>query len=303
VVLVIGELRVVRGLLACGNLRGDRGCMALMHGCNFGGARLDVDATVTAVVADAVGGLRAIADIVHDDIALIVVADAGADVSDGAIVIEVVPLPVASEEAEADVTEAVIDTAVEADMRSPVSTMEAVVDAAPAPVGRGPESAVVRRRNPFAGDPVVAVVTPGPVTGSPEVVGIGSGWLVVFGQRRRSLVGGDSSLGVSAGALVIAVVVGIVVVRNGSALLLGDGLALLLGLVGIALAEDGTVLAGGKVAHGRVWAVGVGGSVIRRGGGLAAGEAQHRGECGCGTGAAQEAGREEMGVVEGNHRS
>jgi hypothetical protein len=301
-VLVIGKLRVVRGLLAGRNLRGDGSRMALMQGCDFGGARLDIDATVAAVVADAVGGLRAVVDVIHNDVALIVVADAGADVGDGAVVVEVVPLPVASEEAEAHVAKAVIDAAVEADMRAPISAMEAVVNAAPAPVGRGPESAIIRRWNPFTRDPVVAVIAPGPVAGSPEIVGIGSGWLVVFGQRRWRLIGGDRGLGVSAGALVVAVVVGVIVVGNGSALL-GNGFALLLGLVGIALAEDGTVLAGGEVGHSRVWTVRVGGSVIRRSAGLAGGEEQHRGERGRGAGAAQKAGREEMGVAEVNHRS
>ena len=188
VVLVVGELRVLRGLLARCDLGRDGSCMALMHGRDFGRTWLHVDATVTTVVADAVGGLRAVVDIVHDDGPLIYGAYAGANVIDRAVVVKVMPLPIAAKVAEADVAKAVVDAAIEADVRAPISAMEAVMDATPAPVGRGPERAVVRRRNPFAGNPVIAVVAPAPVAGGPEIVGVGSGRLIVFRQRRRGLV-------------------------------------------------------------------------------------------------------------------
>jgi len=187
VVLVVGELRIVRGLLTCSYLCGHGSCVVLMHRGNFRRTRLDVDAAVASVVADAVGGLRAVMDIVHDDITLIVVANAGADVGDRAVVVEVVALPVAAEEAEAYIAEAVVDAAIVADVRSPISAMEAIVRAAIAPIRRCPESTVIGWRNPLAGNPVVAVIAPSPIAGSPEVVGIGSGGLVVFRQRRRSL--------------------------------------------------------------------------------------------------------------------
>jgi len=162
--------------------------MVLVHRGNFRRARLNANAAVTSVVADAVGRLRAVVDVVYDDVALIVVANAGADVGDGAVVVEIIALPVASEEAEADVAEAVVYAAIEADVRTPISAVEAIVHAAPAPVRRSPEGAIIWRRNPFAGNPVIAVIAPAPVAGGPEIVGVGSGRLIVFRQRRRGLV-------------------------------------------------------------------------------------------------------------------
>jgi hypothetical protein len=251
--------------------------MALVHGCDFGRTRLHVDTAVTAVVADTVGGLRAVVHVVHDDVAVVIIADAGADVIDGAVVIEVVAVPVAAEVSETDVAEAVVDSSVEADMRAPVTAVEAIVDAAPAPVGRRPERAIVRRRNPFAGDPIVAIIAPGPVAGSPEIVGVRVGRLVVIWQRRRRLVGGNGGFGVRGSALVVAVVVGVVILGSGSARL--DGFAGLLRLVGVALAEDGASLAGrtgcaGEIGERGIGAGGVGGGVVVRRGiaAIAAGE-------------------------------
>jgi hypothetical protein len=303
VILVVGKLRVLGRLLTSGTLCSDGSGVALVHGSDFCRAWLNVYAAVAAVVADAVGGLRGVMDVVVDNGALVVIADAGAYVGDGAVVIEVVSLPVASEEAEADVAEAVIDATVEADVRTPVSAVEAVVSAAPAPVGRCPESAIVGWRNPLAGNPVVAVVAPRPVAGSPEIVGVGSGRLVVFRKRRRGLVGGDGDFLVcgSGAGLVVAVVVGVVV--DGSAGGLLGIFTGLLRLIGVALAEDSAGLSGREVSHGRVRTSGVSSSI---GGGIgdcsgtaavASGEAQQGGQSGCGTGATQEARGDEMRLV------
>jgi hypothetical protein len=186
-VLVVGELRVLLGLLACRKLRGNRAIVALMHCGNFCRSWLNAQTSTATVVADPIGGLRAVVHVVYDHVTVVDVRYPRAHVVDGTVVIEVVVLPVASEIAEADIAKAIIDAAVEADVWAPISTVEAIMNAAPAPVGRRPEGAIVRRRNPFTRDPVVAVITPGPVAGSPEVVRIWSGWLVVFGQRWRCL--------------------------------------------------------------------------------------------------------------------
>jgi len=139
-------LRVVHGLLADCRLRCNRSHMAFMHGSHFLRARLNRYAAVSAVIADAVGGLHAVMNIIDDDIVLVdVVDDIDIHIVYVAVVIEVISLPVAAEVAEADVAEAVIDAAVEADVRSPVTTVEHVVAAVVSPVGWGPKSAVVRR--------------------------------------------------------------------------------------------------------------------------------------------------------------
>jgi len=233
------ELRVVAGC-RCADLclSSDRAYVAFAGCDELGRAGTDVDAALSAVVADPVGWPHAVVDVVVNHVAAVDVGGE-ADVVDGAVVVEVVAMPVAAEVAGADVTEAVVNTAVEADVETPVAVVEAVAAAVEAPIGGCPESAVVGRRAPYARDPVVALVAPAPVAGGPDVVGIGSGRLVVVGQRWRSL------LGVLVGALgvvlvgIVARVLGVVLFDGSRSLLAaGVGLGLLLRGVGSALAED-----------------------------------------------------------------
>jgi len=143
-------------------------------------ARRNGDAAAAAVVADAVRGPGSVVGAVVNHV---VVVDVGGetDVGDGAVIEEVVAVPIAAEVADADVAEAVVDATVEADVEAPVAVVKAVVAAVVAPVGGSPKRAVVGRRAPDSGDPVVAGVGVAPVAGGPDVVGIGSGGLVVVG--------------------------------------------------------------------------------------------------------------------------
>ncbi len=128
VVLVVGELRVFGGLLACSHLRGHWARVGLMHCRDLRGARLNVDAAVASVVADAVGGPSTVVHIVDHDVVLVDVVNVGdVYVRDRAVVVEVMPVPVAAKVAEADVAKAVIDTAVKAHMWAPVAAVEHVM--------------------------------------------------------------------------------------------------------------------------------------------------------------------------------
>ncbi len=95
--------------------------------------------------------------------------------------------------------------------------MEAVVSAVEAPVAGGPEGSRPGSCDPDSGDPVVAGGSVTPVAGRPHVVRVGCGRLVVGGELRRRLVGGE--------------------LIHGGLLLRGDGLAVvvvggrLLGLI------------------------------------------------------------------------
>jgi hypothetical protein len=186
-ILVVELLPVAGGLLAYLSLRGDRPRVGLVHRGKLGRAWGHIHAAVAAVVADAVRGARGVVDVVVDHLAVVDVRDV-AHVVDGAVVVEVVPAPVTAEVADADVTEAVVNASIEADVGSPVAVMVAIVAAVPAPVGRGPERSIVGRRAPNAGNPVVAVRPPGPVTRCPEIVGVGVRRLIVLGQRRGRLI-------------------------------------------------------------------------------------------------------------------
>jgi hypothetical protein len=95
--------------------------------------------------------------------------------------------PVAALVAVADVAKAVIDTAIVADILAPVARIKPVMVMPVAPVSGRPESALVRSLNPSAGHPVIAVCTPGPVAGRPEITVAGSRRLVVVGHGRRRL--------------------------------------------------------------------------------------------------------------------
>lgn len=104
-----------------------------------------------------------------------------------AVVIEVAAAPVAALVAVANIAKAVVNAAVVADVQAPVSAIEPVTVVVEAPIARGPQSALVRSLDPPARHPVIAIRTPGPVAGSPEIIVAGSWGLVVVGQRRRRL--------------------------------------------------------------------------------------------------------------------
>src|ERR1035437_8516644 len=110
------------------------------------------------------------------------------DARDRGVVAEVVPLPLAAGVADAPVAVAIVHAAVVAHVAAPVTAMEPVVAAEPSPVGGRPQRAVIGRRNPGAGHPVVValVLIVGPIAGHPHHVGLGAVRLLVAGHFRRS---------------------------------------------------------------------------------------------------------------------
>jgi hypothetical protein len=104
---------------------------------------------------------------------------------DHGVVVEVVAAPLSAGKAKAAVAEAVVHAAVVAHVLAPVSFMEAIPATFPAPVGGRPQRAIIRGGHPGAGNPVVALVAVGPVTGGPHHAGLHAGGLLVDRQRRR----------------------------------------------------------------------------------------------------------------------
>jgi hypothetical protein len=172
VILVEELLLVLRSCMDYLHLGSDGRRVIFVHRSDLAGATPHHASAGAAVVADGVLRDAVVGHVVHDNGAVVDVGDVGViavDVGDSTVVLEVVALPVTAVEAGADVTEAVVDTAVVADVRAPVADMEAVAPEGEAPIGRRPESAVVGRWAPNAGDPIVAtvVLVKAPVAGGP----------------------------------------------------------------------------------------------------------------------------------------
>ena len=106
------------------------------------------------------------------------------------VVSELSPAPFAAGEPASAVSEPVVHAAVEADLRSPVAAMEEISPVISiAPIARRPQVAWLRRGNPCSRNPVVVSVSiPGPIAGSPHVVGLRAGRLHVHRQCRGSQV-------------------------------------------------------------------------------------------------------------------
>src|SRR5277367_4240743 len=104
-----------------------------------------------------------------------IVDDRAVHIEHRGVICETPAAPFSADEADAAVTESVIHAAVEPDVRSPVTAMPAVNAAGEAPVAGSPENAGARRRDPNAGNPVIAGVTVRPITGSPKIAFGGAG--------------------------------------------------------------------------------------------------------------------------------
>jgi hypothetical protein len=87
----------------------------------------------------------------------------------GRVVLEHAARPASAVEPDAAVSESVIDAAVKPDRRAPVACIPSIESAAIAPVARRPKQPRLRRLDPGARHPVVAVVRiPGPVARCPQ---------------------------------------------------------------------------------------------------------------------------------------
>ena len=99
--------------------------------------------------------------------------------------------PFPADKADAHVAVAVINSAVVPDAIAPVAVVENVVAAVPSPPRRRPERSLVGRRHPLPWNPVVAVISIGPITGNPHPTFLRTGRLFVHWQDRRSDRDGD----------------------------------------------------------------------------------------------------------------
>src|ERR1700751_1357219 len=98
---------------------------------------------------------------------------------------EVSTAPVAALISDSEIAEAVIDAAVETYVRSPIARVPDIDAITPTPVARSPQHSHSWGNHPCAGHPVVTVLSPGPVTRRPDIVGARTNRLRVHRDHRR----------------------------------------------------------------------------------------------------------------------
>src|SRR5208337_5437752 len=153
------------------HLRAHARCGGLAVGITFRRARLRLNAIRPATIAGATAVVVAALVVVDSDVfvdanigavAVHVVHCALVDVVVDAVIEEVAAIPVAALITESDVAEAVVDAAIPADVHAPVAGVPQVTAAIEAPITGSPEAAGIRRLDPHAGHPVIAIRAPGP---------------------------------------------------------------------------------------------------------------------------------------------
>src|SRR5206468_11960620 len=114
------------------------------------------------------------------------------------VVLEIVSTPSSAPVAVSCVAITVINASVKTDCWSPVTLVKRVYTVVPAPPGRCPKHTHRRRRDPYAGHPVIIsdIIPITPVTGSPDITCNRAGRLLIYRQRRRSEANRDVYLGV-----------------------------------------------------------------------------------------------------------
>jgi hypothetical protein len=143
---------------------------------------------LNAARASAIGNVVIVDDcrVVDDGGVDIDIGDDGLiHVDDRGVIGKGVSTPFAACKADAHVAEAIIHAAVVADVGAPVTIVKSIVAAFPAPVGGRPQRPLIGSGHPGSGNPEVAVITPGPIAGSPHQVGFRADRLFIDRQHRR----------------------------------------------------------------------------------------------------------------------
>ena len=146
--------------------------------------------------------------LVLDRVVIYIVNPVGIYVVHVAVVVKVVAVPIAAVIAVTGVSVSVIHSTVVPDVPAPEAAMPSVAAFFIAPVAWRPQRSCVRRLNPRAWNPVVAVGSRIPVARRPDVAVAGAGGLIVFRQRRRSLIRIFHRLIVVVVIVVVAVLIG-----------------------------------------------------------------------------------------------
>lgn len=108
----------------------------------------------------------------------------GVHVRDPCVVEILAASPVAAIKSGAWITESIVNPAIKTDYRTPITGIPDIEAVRKSPVPGGPEKAHLRREDPDAGDPVVALGAVGPVTRFPDIAGTRTKRLGIHGKNR-----------------------------------------------------------------------------------------------------------------------
>lgn len=163
-------------------------CRALVpprHRGSFPCSRIVPDSAGTTVIGNVTVTLNRI--LAHDAVVPVGVADDGWIYAHHCCVVcKSSAAPLSADKANSHISVAVVDSAVVSDLIPPVTVMEPVVTVVPAPPRRSPKRSLVRRRHPRTGNPIVAIIAPCPISGSPHPPFFRTWRLFINRQRRRS---------------------------------------------------------------------------------------------------------------------
>jgi hypothetical protein len=160
-VLIEELLLVLRRLRPYLHLRGQRRDAPLVQHHRFRRQGTGHDPASAAVIADA--GVDVHRHIAHID----VVDHGGVHAVHRTVIEEMMVAPIAAVVSMARVAKAIRNPAIEANMETPVSMVEAVRIVVESPIARRPESAFIRRGDPYARHPVIASRAPCPIARRP----------------------------------------------------------------------------------------------------------------------------------------
>jgi hypothetical protein len=110
------------------------------------------------------------------------IVEPGAHVPARGVIKEMAAFPMTAPETGPEITKPIVNPAVETDVRSPITGVPKVAPVTPTPPSRRPEKSDFRRLYPNARDPVIVIISPGPIARIPEVS---------FSRARRLIVNGD----------------------------------------------------------------------------------------------------------------
>jgi hypothetical protein len=113
------------------------------------------------------------------------IVEPGAHVPARGVIKEMAAFPMTAPETGPEITKPIVNPAVETDVRSPITGVPKVAPVTPTPPSRRPEKSDFRRLYPNARDPVIVIISPGPIARIPEVSISRARRLIVDGDYRR----------------------------------------------------------------------------------------------------------------------